>query len=109
MYPPRWPGAAADDDVTVDFTDMFLLEAPEDRAVILAQSLLRWCADVAQAWAPPNHALLSNGALPLSVYVDMIYSVQKPAQKGAQTAVADILTWSQIKFNRTGLLYSTLY
>ena len=59
--------------------------------MILVQTLLRWCANVVQGWESPNPALLANGALPLSVYVEMIYQAKKPARRGAQTAVANIL------------------
>jgi hypothetical protein len=90
IYPPEFQ-VATTDDRTVEFEDASLRELAEERAVIFAQILLRWCTDVAHAWKTPNPALLANGALPLSVYVDMIYREQNPPQRGAQSAVEDIL------------------
>ena len=90
INPPELPAATTEDE-TIGFEDVLLLERPEERAVIFAQMFLRWCADVAQAWTSPNPALLANGALPLSVYVDMVYRGKQPAQRGAQSAVENIL------------------
>ena len=90
INPPELP-AATTEDQTIGFEDVLLLERPEERAVIFAQMFLRWCADVAQAWKSPNPAMLANGALPLSAYIEMIYRGKNPSQRGAQGAVENIL------------------
>jgi hypothetical protein len=74
ILPPQWRQARAEDDFTVEFDELWSIDPPEDHAIRSAQALLGWCAKVVQNWESPNPSLLANGALPLSVYVDMIYS-----------------------------------
>jgi hypothetical protein len=99
--PPPWVGeVVTSTQDTTGFGEAIDSMPPEHKAVVFLRQLLRWCSKVMKAWESPHPAPLTNGALPLSLYADMIYfdpTLETYSRKytkrkeGAQIAVERLL------------------
>ncbi len=72
ISPPAWVKNAVTSDENSGLSEAFDCMPPADRAVTFVMQLLRWTSAVTRDWECPNTAPFLNGALPLSLYADMI-------------------------------------